>query len=203
MKAPIDRDVVAGSASFGPPSHDRTVRVSSSLGRSAASHVRLRSSPYPLDVPPDGIRFEARSLQWLRLGATGYDAVDFIFRPFGTRGSQVQILSPRPSIPAKLQKKFTQRILLLRGTANFGPQVDHDLNGGARFRGQCSLLRGRADARPLASGTRCPRVHESVLCKNGRPLARRRRAHQWAPAFLSDVSSSNMSHSMTDRGRLP
>src|SRR2546426_6962159 len=60
MKAPIDRDVVAGSASFGPPSHDRTVRVSSSLGRSAASHVRLRSSPYPLDVPPDGIRFEAQ-----------------------------------------------------------------------------------------------------------------------------------------------
>ena len=29
------------------------------------------------------------------------------------------------------------------------------------------------------------------------------RAHQWAPAFLSDMSSSNMSHSMTDRGRLP
>src|SRR2546428_13668739 len=60
MKAPIDREVVAESASFGPPSHDRTVRVSSSLGRSASSHVRMRRSPYPLDVPPDGIRFEAQ-----------------------------------------------------------------------------------------------------------------------------------------------
>src|SRR5437868_5182184 len=45
----------------------------------------------------------------------------------------LQILSPRPSIPAELQSKSPQRILLLRGTADFGPQLDHDQIGGALF----------------------------------------------------------------------
>src|SRR5207245_10743438 len=60
----------------------------------------------------------------------------------------LQILSPRPSIPAELQSKSPQRILLLRGTADFGPQLDHDVIAGAHFREQCPLSRRRADPGP-------------------------------------------------------
>ena len=55
-----------------------------------------------------------------------------------------EIYPPDQLLQAKLQRKFPQRILLLRGTADFGTQVDHDLIAAARFRGQCSFLRGAA-----------------------------------------------------------
>jgi len=59
--------------------------------------------------------------------------VGFRFHRFGTRGSQVQILSPRPTIQAKLRgNSGPQKSLDLR-TGDFGPQVDHDLIAGARF----------------------------------------------------------------------
>src|SRR2546428_7141516 len=66
----------------------------------------------------------------VRNRASGCQAVRAVLASFGTRGSQVQILSPRPTIPAELQTKLSQRIRLPRDTADFGPQVDHDLIAG-------------------------------------------------------------------------
>src|SRR5205807_8413818 len=65
----------------------------------------------------------------------------------------LQILSPRPSIPAELESKSPQRILLLRGTADFGPQLDHD-RGSAFPRTVPPPAKARGP-RPLSPGTRC------------------------------------------------
>src|SRR5438105_1544713 len=81
----------------------------------------------------------------------------------------LQILSPRPSIPAELQSKSPQRILLLRGTADFGPQLDHD-RGSAFPRTVPPLAKARGP-RPLSPGTRCPRVHTRLLaCADVQPV---------------------------------
>src|SRR5712671_5451815 len=125
-------------------------------------------SPRPGWIPPDpgGLARTRRRLEnclqsvaWLENGCAVADLCNCIFTP------------SNPVSPTKFDTRFRgvggRRFLLLRGTRDFGPQVDHDLIAGARFRGQCSLLRGRADPRPLVGGTRGPRVRESVLCKNG------------------------------------
>jgi len=89
----------------------------------------------------DGLDLVSTTLLGVRNRASGCQAVRAVLASFGTRGSQVQILSPRPTIPAELQNRIVAANPAAARHCGFwttgGPRPDR----GARFRGRCSLLR--------------------------------------------------------------
>jgi len=123
----------------------------------------------------------------VRNRASGCQAVRAVLASFGTRGSQVQILSPRPTIPAELQTELSQRIRLPRGTAAFGPQVDHDLIAGRVSAGgaPCSDLErthGPSRPEPGAPGsTKVLRLRTRAGLRNGLGLGRNKSPRRGSP----------------------
>ena len=81
---------------------------------------------------------------------------------FGTRGSQVRILSPRPSKLARLRRNCGGRKSLRSRTPEFGPPVDHLRSLSRGFR-DSAPSGGCGDATRRIDGTRGPWVCECAL----------------------------------------
>jgi len=75
------------------PHHGRTKR-------------RLNRSAFCYTVRTPSLQL-SRVFHRLRLAASRGQAVGFLWRPFGTRGSQVQILSPRPIISSWIRTRIS------------------------------------------------------------------------------------------------
>jgi len=86
-----------------------------------------------------------------------------------------------------LQTKLSQRIRLPRGTADFGPQVDHDLIAGRVSAGGapcCDLERTHGPSRPepgAPGSTKVLRLRTRAGLRNGLGLGRNKSPRRGSP----------------------